>query len=85
MGGWTVAVLLVTHLETPCCTPLTREHERTNEDGAQWYKGKFHDQGDAKGIVVRGPLRHHNDMPCRRPMPSRPFGRPYLVVLVTNN
>jgi hypothetical protein len=38
--------------------------------------GKFHDQGDAKWIVIRGQLWGHNDMPCGRPTPSRPIGCP---------
>jgi hypothetical protein len=29
--------------------------------------GQFHDQGDAKWIVIRGQLRSHNDMPFGRP------------------
>jgi hypothetical protein len=37
---------------------------------------KFHDQGDAKWIVIRGHLRGHNDTPCGRPAPGRPVGRP---------
>jgi hypothetical protein len=37
--------------------------------------GKFHGQGIAKWIVIRGQLRGHNDMPCRWPTPSRPSGR----------
>jgi hypothetical protein len=39
-------------------------------------KGEFHDQGDAKWIVIRGQLRDHNDMPLGRPAPGRPIGRP---------
>jgi hypothetical protein len=38
--------------------------------------GKFHDQGDAKWIVIRGQLRGHNDTPCGRPAPGRPISRP---------
>jgi hypothetical protein len=38
--------------------------------------GKFHDQGDAEWIVIRGQLRGHNDTPCGRPNPVRPIGRP---------
>ena len=38
--------------------------------------GEFHDQGDAKWIVIRGPLRGHNDTPFGRPTPGRPIGRP---------
>jgi hypothetical protein len=29
--------------------------------------GEFHDQGDAKWIVIRGQLRGHNDTPFGRP------------------
>jgi hypothetical protein len=37
---------------------------------------KFHDQGDAKWIVIRGQLRGHNNTPIGRPTPGRPIGRP---------
>jgi hypothetical protein len=40
------------------------------------YLGEFHDQGDAKWIVIRGKLRGHNDTPFGQPTPSRPIGRP---------
>jgi hypothetical protein len=43
-------------------------------------EGEFHDQGDAKWIVIRGRLRGHNDTPFGRPTP-----RAYLVVSVTIN
>jgi hypothetical protein len=39
-------------------------------------EGEFHDQGDAKWIVIRQQLRGHNDTPCGRPAPSRPVSRP---------
>jgi hypothetical protein len=39
-------------------------------------KGEFQGQADAKWIVIRGPLRGHNDTPCRRPTPGWPIGRP---------
>jgi hypothetical protein len=39
-------------------------------------KGRFHDQGDAKWIVIRGQLWGHNDTPCRRPTPGWPISRP---------
>jgi hypothetical protein len=39
-------------------------------------RGKFHDQGDAKWIVIRRSLWGHNDMPSRRPAPGQPIGRP---------
>jgi hypothetical protein len=38
--------------------------------------GEFHDQGDAKWIVIRRSLWSHNEMPCGRAAPSRPIGRP---------
>jgi hypothetical protein len=38
--------------------------------------GEFHDQGDAKWIVIRVPLRGHNDTPFGRPTPGQPIGRP---------
>jgi hypothetical protein len=38
--------------------------------------GKFHDQRDAKWIVIRGQLRGHNDTPFGRPTPGRIIGRP---------
>jgi hypothetical protein len=31
-----------------------------------------HDEADAEWIVIRGPLRSHNDMPFGRPTPGRP-------------
>jgi hypothetical protein len=37
-------------------------------------EGKFHDMGDAKGIVIRGQLWGHNDMPFGRPTPGQPQG-----------
>jgi hypothetical protein len=37
--------------------------------------GQFHDQGDAKWIVIRGQLRGHNDTPFEWPTPVRPIGR----------
>jgi hypothetical protein len=36
--------------------------------------GKFHDQGDAKRIVVRGRLWDHNDMYFGRLTPGWPIG-----------
>jgi hypothetical protein len=38
--------------------------------------GEFHDQADAKWMVIRGPLRGHSDTPCRQPTPGRKIGRP---------
>jgi hypothetical protein len=35
-----------------------------------------HDQADAEWIVIRRPLRGHNDTPFGRPTPGRPIGRP---------
>jgi hypothetical protein len=48
---------------------------------------EFHDQGDAKWIVIRGPLRGHKDTPFGWPTHGRPIGRPgaYLVVSVIIN
>jgi hypothetical protein len=39
-------------------------------------QGESHDQWDAKWMVIRRPLRVHNDMPFGRLIPSRPIGRP---------
>jgi hypothetical protein len=39
-------------------------------------KGEFHDQGDAKWIVIRRPLTGHIDTPFGRPTPGQPIGRP---------
>jgi proteasome component ECM29 len=33
-------------------------------------QGMFHDQTDARLIVIRRPLRGHNDIPCGRPSPG---------------
>jgi hypothetical protein len=38
--------------------------------------GEFHDQVEANRIVIRRPLRGHNNTPCRRSTNSRPIGRP---------
>jgi hypothetical protein len=38
--------------------------------------GEFHDQGDAEWVMIRGPLRGHNDTPFGRPTPGRPIGHP---------
>jgi hypothetical protein len=38
--------------------------------------GKFHDQGGAKWIVIRGQLRGHKDTPFGWPTPSQPISRP---------
>jgi hypothetical protein len=32
--------------------------------------GKFHDQGDARWIVIRGQVRGHNDTPVGRKTPA---------------
>jgi hypothetical protein len=60
--------------------------------GVQEHTGKFHDQRDAKWIVIKGELRGHNDTPFGRPTPSRHISRPgvgcllgYLVFSVTIN
>jgi hypothetical protein len=36
-------------------------------------QGKFHDQGDAEWIVIRGQLSGCNDMPSERPTPGQPI------------
>jgi hypothetical protein len=38
--------------------------------------GEFHDQRDAKWIVIKGQLWCHNDTPFGRPTLGRPIGRP---------
>jgi hypothetical protein len=38
--------------------------------------GEFHDQGDAKWIVIRAPLSGHNDTPFGRPSPGRLISNP---------
>jgi hypothetical protein len=48
---------------------LIESHD--DEDPMLW--GEFHDQGDAKWIVIRGHLRGHNDILVRRPTPRRPI------------
>jgi hypothetical protein len=35
--------------------------------------GEFHDQGDAKWIVIKRQLWGHNDTPCGQPVPGRPI------------
>jgi hypothetical protein len=45
-------------------------------------EGEFHDQGDAKWIVIRGPLRGHNPMGghlAGRPIGCQGFGHPQGV------
>jgi hypothetical protein len=37
---------------------------------------EFHDQEDAKWIVIEGQLWRQNDTPFGRPIPSRPIGHP---------
>jgi hypothetical protein len=38
--------------------------------------GEFHDQADAKWIVIRGQLRGHNDMPFGQPTPGAAYRPP---------
>jgi hypothetical protein len=38
--------------------------------------GGCHDWADAQWIVIRGPLRGHDDTPFGRPTPGQPVGRP---------
>jgi hypothetical protein len=47
--------------------------------GGKGREGKFHDQGDAKWIVIRQPLRGHSAAPRLAAL------RAYLVFLVTIN
>jgi hypothetical protein len=44
--------------------------------------GEFHDQGDAKRIVIRRQLRGHIDTPFGRPVPGRPIWWFKLLLLV---
>jgi hypothetical protein len=37
--------------------------------------GEFHVQVEANWLIIRVPLRGHNDTPCGRLIPSRPIGR----------
>jgi hypothetical protein len=39
-------------------------------------EGEFHDQGDAKWIVIKRSSWDHNDMPCEWPAPGRPMSQP---------
>jgi hypothetical protein len=43
-------------------------------------KDEFHDQADAKWIVIKGQLRGHNDTPFGQPTatPSRTIARPVV-------
>jgi hypothetical protein len=41
-------------------------------------EGGFHDRTDAEWIVIRGPLRGHNDTPFGRPTPGWPVDCPGL-------
>jgi hypothetical protein len=54
-------------------SPNQKESEAGKRAGDS---GKFHDQEDAKRIVIRRQLRGHNDTPFGRPTPGRPIGRP---------
>jgi hypothetical protein len=49
--------------------------EKRREDVAHSVVSEFHNQGDAKWIVIRGQLRGHNDTPFGRPAPGWPIGR----------
>jgi hypothetical protein len=56
---------------------------RSRDDG-----GQFHDQVDAKWIVIRGQLRDRNDTPFGRPSAGRPIaaqGLAALRVYLVNN
>jgi hypothetical protein len=43
---------------------------RVSEEGKKAV-GELHDQGDAKWIVIRRPLRGHNDTSLGQPTPGR--------------
>jgi hypothetical protein len=49
-----------------------------NSESQAWpyFMGKFHNQGDAKWIVIRGLLRSHNDTLFKRPTPGWPISYP---------
>jgi hypothetical protein len=51
-----------------------REGQDVDDDLEPVEGSKFHDQADAKWIVIRGSLRGHDDMSCGRPTPGRPIG-----------
>jgi hypothetical protein len=58
----------------------------------QFIQDDFHDQGDAKWIVIRGHQKGHKDTPFGRPTPAGPSDtwgsatlQAYLVVLITIN
>jgi hypothetical protein len=44
-------------------------------------QGKFHDQGDAKWIVIRGQIRGHNDTPYQPPGGWPPSGRIWCFLI----
>jgi hypothetical protein len=48
-----------------------------DQPNIDYTKGVFHDQADAERIVIRRPLRGHNNTPFGRPTPGRPIGHPY--------
>jgi hypothetical protein len=61
---------------TPCGQPPLRGRRPAAVLVPPWIPhGEFHDQGDAKWIVIRRSLWGHNDTPCGRPAPGRPISR----------
>jgi hypothetical protein len=71
---WLVAALSLTQVRgggrrgSSDCPPPPREQEAVPA------RGEFHDQGDAKWIVIKGQLRGHNHTPFGRPGVGRPSG-----------
>jgi hypothetical protein len=63
-------------LRTATDEPPERPEELESLVLIQKEKREFHDQGDAKWMVIRGQLWGHNDKPFRRRTPGRPIGRP---------
>jgi hypothetical protein len=44
--------------------PSVSQHVVDEAAEEVFVSGKFHDQGDAKWMVIRGQLRGHNNTPC---------------------
>jgi hypothetical protein len=53
--------------------PKQETSKAVDSSTVDWGTGKFHDQGDAKWIVIGGQLSGHNDTPFGRPTPGRPI------------
>jgi hypothetical protein len=66
---------------------LKLSNDYVSKMSSNLYSGEFHDQGDAKWIVIRGQLRGHKDMPLGGQSPAGLLAaqelaalRAYLVV-----